>query len=349
MSESPKELVLVTGGTGFAAAHCIIKCLASNYRVRTTVRSLDREQHVRKMLAIGNATNTDNLSFAEADLMKDDGWKNAVKDCTYVLHLASPFPAGDPKNEDDLILPAREGTLRVLRAARDAGVKRIVVTSSFAAMGYGHKSWEASKVFTEKDWSNPDSPTITTYAKSKTLAERAAWDFIKKEGGSLELTVINPVSIFGPILDSNFSTSLEIIHRLMNGGLAGCADLAWHIVDVRDVADLHVLAMTHPKAKGERFLCVSPPLMTIKDMSLALHERLGEKAKRAPTRVLPNAVVKLIAWFDPAVAMVAPDLSKYKTLSNDKAMSLLGWRPRSNVDALIAAAESLIQFGLVKA
>lgn len=348
MSESQRELVLVTGGSGFAAAHCIIKCLA-NYRVRTSVRTLDREKHVRKMLAAGNAMNTNNLSFVEADLMKDDGWNEAVKHCAYVLHLASPFPPGKPKHEDDLIKPAREGTLRVLRAARDAGVKRVVVTSSFAAIGYGHQSWEPSKIFTEKDWSNPDAPSINTYAKSKTLAERAAWDFIEKEGGNLELTVVNPVSIFGPILDSNFSTSLEVIHRLMNGAMPGCADLAWNIVDVRDVADLHILAMTHPKAKGERFLCVSPPFMTIKEMSLALHEKLGDAAKRAPTRVLPNVLVKLTAWFDPAVAMVTPDLGKYKILSNEKATSLLGWKPRSNVDALVAAAESLVKFGLVKA
>jgi nucleoside-diphosphate-sugar epimerase len=348
MSASQKELVLITGGSGFAAAHCIIKCLAANYLVRTTVRTLDREEHVRKMLAVGNATNTDCLSFVEADLMEDSGWNKAVEHCTYVLHVASPFPAGEPKHEEDLIKPARGGTLRVLRAARDAGVKRVVVTSSFAAIGYGHKSWEPSKVFTEKDWSIPDGTNMTTYAKSKTLAERAAWDFIEKEGGNLELSVVNPVSIFGPILDSSFSTSLEVIHRLMNGALQGCADLAWHIVDVRDVADLHILAMTHPKANGERFLCVSPPLMTIKEMSSALHENLGQAARRAPTRVLPNFVVRFVALFDPAIAMVAPDLGKYKVLSNDKATSMLGWKPRSNVDALVAAAESLIEFGLVK-
>jgi nucleoside-diphosphate-sugar epimerase len=348
MSTLQKKLVLVTGGSGFLAAHCIIKCLADNYRVRTTVRSMDREEQVRKMLAVGNATNLDDLSFVKADLMEDQGWSGAVENCTYVLHVASPFPAGAPKHEDDIIVPARQGTIRVLRAARDAGVKRVVVTSSFAAIGYGHKSWDPSKIFTEKDWSDPNGPHIITYAKSKTLAERAAWDFIEREGGSLELTVVNPVSIFGPTLDSNFSTSLEIVHRLLNGAVPGCADLAWNIVDVRDTADLHILAMTNPKATGERFLCVSPPLMTIKEMSLALHKELGEAAKRAPTRVLPNTLIRLIAWFDPAVAMVSPDLGKYKILSNDKAMSLLGWKPRPPVDALVAAAESLIEFGLVK-
>jgi nucleoside-diphosphate-sugar epimerase len=347
-SQEEKSLVLVTGGSGFTAAYCIIKCLASNYRVRTTVRSLNRENGIRNILTAGNATNLDDLSFAKADLMKDEGWNEAVEGCSYVLHLASPFPLSTPKDENDLIRPAREGTLRVLRAARDAGVKRVVVTSSFAAIGYGHRSWDPSKIYTENDWSDTSSPIITTYAKSKTLAERAAWEFIEKEGGNLELTVINPVSIFGPLVDPDFSSSVEVVHRLMNGALPGCPDLSWNIVDVRDVADLHVLAMTNPKANGERLLCVSPPSMKIKEMSQILHERLGAAAKRSPTRNLPNFVVKLNAWFDPAIAMVVPDLGKVKILSNEKAKSLLGWQPRSNVDALVATAESLIKLGLVK-
>jgi nucleoside-diphosphate-sugar epimerase len=348
MSDSQKELVLVTGGSGFTATHCIIKCLAANYRVRTTVRSLNRENDVRNALAAGDATNIDDLSFVEADLLQDDGWSEAVKDCSYVLHVASPFPLVNPKHEDDLIIPAREGTLRVLRAARDSGVRRVVVTSSFAAMGYGHTSEESSKIYTEKDWSNLDSPYVNPYPKSKTLAERAAWEFIEKEGGNLELSVVNPVSIFGPLLDPNFSASIEVVYRLMNGALPGCPDLAWNIVDVRDVADLHILAMTSPKAKGERFLCVSPPVMKIKDMSLTLHKELGKKAKRCPTRSLPTFMVKMIAWFDPAIALVVPDLGKVKVLSNEKAMNLLGWEPRSGVDALVASAESLVKFGLVK-
>ncbi|KAF2103634.1 nucleoside-diphosphate-sugar epimerase [Rhizodiscina lignyota] len=348
MASNGKELVLVTGGSGFLGVHCILKCLSANYRVRTTIRTLPREKDVRDMLTAGNATNLEDVTFIEADLAKDDGWNEAVKDCAYVLHVASPFPMSVPKHEDDIIIPARQGTLRVLRAARDAGVRRVVITSSFGAVAYGHEDWDTSKPFTEKDWTNPDGPGVSAYIKSKTVAERAAWDFVEEEGGNLELTVIQPTAIFGPILGPDFSPSVEIVLRLMNGSLPGCPRLSWGIIDVRDAADLHLIAMTHPKAKGERFLCVSPPVMTVKEISLALRERLGAAAKRCPTRDLPNFLLRLIALFDPAVALVTPELDKIKPASNDKARNLLGWEPRSNVDAIVASAESLINFGVIK-
>jgi nucleoside-diphosphate-sugar epimerase len=346
MADEAKELVMVTGGSGFVAAHCIIQCLSSGYRVRTTVRSSKREDDVREMLKAGEATNLDRLTFTVADLTKDEGWKEAVEGCTYVLHVASPFPPGAPKDENDLIIPAREGTLRVLRAARDAGVKRVVVTSSLAAVGYGHG--DTNEPWTEEMWTDPDGPGVNPYIRSKTLAERAAWDFIEKEGGSLELSVVNPGGIYGPVLGPDYATSIQLVERLLNGSLPGCPQLNFGVVDVRDVADLHLLAMTHPKAKGERFLCVSPPSMTVQEMSLALRERLGDAAKRSPIRVLPNFVLRVIAFFDPAVALIIPELGRYKVMLNDKAKNLLGWQPRSNVDALVATAESLIKFGLVK-
>jgi nucleoside-diphosphate-sugar epimerase len=337
---------LVTGGSGFVGAHCIIQCLNASFHVRTTVRSSKRENDVREMLKAGEATNLDKLTFAVADLTKDEGWKEAVEGCTYVLHVASPFPPGSPKDENDLIIPAREGTRRVLRAARDAGVKRVVVTSSFAAIGYGRG--ETTKPFTEEMWTDPTGPGINPYLKSKTLAERAAWDFIEKEGGSLELSVINPTGIFGPVLGPDFATSIQLVQRMLNGALPGCPQLSFGVVDVRDVADLHLRAMTNPKAKGERFLCVSPPPMTVLEISLALRERMGNTAKRSPTRVLPNFLLRLIAFFDPAVALILPELGQVKDVSNDKAKNLLGWQPRSNVDALVATAESLIKFNLIK-
>jgi dihydroflavonol-4-reductase len=346
MADETKELVMVTGGSGFLAAHCIIHCLSSGYRVRTTVRSAKREDDVREMLKAGEATNLGRLTFTVADLTKDEGWKEAVDGCTYVLHVASPFPPGAPKDENDLIIPAREGTLRVLRAARDAGVKRVVLTSSMTAIGYGHG--DADKPWSEETWTNPNGLGVNPYIKSKTLAERAAWDFIEKEGGSLELSVVNPGGIYGPVLGPDYATSVQLVERLLNGSLPGCPQLNFGVVDVRDVADLHLLAMTNPKAKGERFVCVSPPSMTVQEISLALRERLGDAAKRSPTRVLPNFVLRVIAFFDPAVALIIPELGKYKVMSNDKAKNLLGWQPRSNVDALVATAESLIKFGLVK-
>ncbi|KAF2816090.1 nucleoside-diphosphate-sugar epimerase [Mytilinidion resinicola] len=339
------ELVLVTGGTGFIGVYCIFQCLAAGYRVRTTIRSLKRENDVKKMLEEGEATNIDRLSFAEADLSKDDGWKEAIEGCTYVLHVASPFPPAPPKHEDDLIIPAREGTLRVLRLARDAGVKRVVVTSSFAAIGYGHT--KKIEVYDEKTWTNPDGPGPSAYIKSKAIAERAAWDFIEKEGGALELSTVLPVGVFGPVLGPDFSISIQIVQRLLNGSFPGAPNLSFGVVDVRDVADLHLRAMTDPKAKGERFLAVSPPAMTILEMSLALRERLGKAAKKAPTRILPNIVLRLIAVFDKAVSLVLPELGEIKVMSNDKATGVLGWQPRSNVDAIMATAESLIKYDLV--
>ena len=299
------------------------------------------------MLISGGATNLHLLTFAMADLLKDEGWREAAGGCTYVLHVASPFPAKAPKDEDELIIPAREGTLRVLHAARDAGVKRVVVTSSAAAITYGIPQPETP--FNEEFWTDVNSSDVRPYPKSKTLAERAAWDFISKEGGVMELSVVNPVGIFGPILGPDFSTSVILVQRLLNGDLPGCPQLQYGVVDVRDVADLHFRAMTNPKAKGERFLAISPPSMTIQQMSLTLRERMGNAAKRSPTRVVPNLLIRALAMFDPQVANVVSELGKLKEMSNEKARSVLGWQPRTAADAIVATAESLIEFGLVKA
>ncbi|KAJ5666880.1 nucleoside-diphosphate-sugar epimerase [Penicillium macrosclerotiorum] len=343
-----KQLVLVTGGSGFIGSHCIIQCLAAGYRVRTTVRSLAREEEVREMLRVGDAINLEDVSFVEADLNSDEGWTEAAKDCTYVLHVASPFPPAAPKHENDLIIPARDGTLRVLRAARDAKVKRIVVTSSMAAVSVGHQNTGPGTSFTEESWSNLDSSEASAYDKSKTLAERAAWDFIQNEGRGLEMSVINPSMVMGPVLAQDTSSSIEVIRRLISGEIPGCPRLEFGVVDVRDVASLHLLAMTHDKANGERFICMSPPSMTIQEMSLALRETLGTKAKKCPTRTIPNFVMRILGWFDPAIALVVKYLDEPVAASIDKAKSLLGWTPRSNVDSVIATAESLLRLGIVK-
>ena len=355
LKQEPRELVLVTGGSGFLGAHCILATLRKGYRVRTTIRSLSRRADVLSMLKASdelkdtNINLDENLAFAVADLLKDAGWAEAVKDCTYVLHVASPFPSAAPKHEDELIIPAREGTLRVLRAARDSGtVRRVVVTSSFAAIGYGNHP-EIGKPYDETLWTDINGPGVDAYIKSKTFAERAAWEFVEKEGRGLELSVVNPVGIWGPVMGKDFASSIVLVQRLLNGAMPGCPDLQFGVVDARDVAELELLAMTHPAAKGERFLAVNPPCMTIKEISLALRERMGEKAKRAPTRSLPNLMVRFTALFDPAVAYVVPSLGIRKVLSNEKAKKLLGWEPRwSNADALVATGESLIRFGLVK-
>ena len=245
------------------------------------------------LLKQGGADAGDRLSFYAADLESDAGWREAVAGCDYVLHVASPFPAAVPKHEDELIVPAREGALRVLRAARDAGVKRVVLTSSFAAVGYGHAPQSAP--FTETNWTNPAGRDVSAYVKSKTLAERAAWDFIAKEDGALELSVVNPVGVFGPVLGPDYSTSILIVQRLMDGAMPGCPQLVFGIVDVRDVADLHLRAMTNPAAKGERFLAVAGDFMSIRDIALVLKERMGAAGRRVPTRLLPNWLVRVAA------------------------------------------------------
>ncbi len=340
------ELVLVTGGSGFIGAHCILQLLERGYRVRTTVRSLKREADVRAMLKQGGAEPGEALSFAAADLNDDAGWNEAVAGCAYVLHVASPFPPAAPKHEDELIIPAREGALRVLRAAKAAGVKRVVLTSSFAAIGYGQKG--VNRTFTEEDWTDPNGDDVRAYVKSKTLAERAAWDFVAAEGGGLELSVVNPVGVFGPVLGPDYSTSILLVQRLMDGAMPGCPKISFGLVDVRDVADLHIRAMTDPAAKGERFLAVAGDHQWIKDIALMLKRRLGGAAKRVPTGELPSWLVRIVATRDAAVAQIVPELGKYKNSTNEKARRLLGWQPRSNEESVVATAESLIRLGLLK-
>lgn len=338
--------VVVTGGSGFIGSHSILQLLAAGYPVRATVRNLKREADVRSMLKQGGCDAGDRLSFAAADLENDSGWKEAVAGCEYVLHVASPFPQTVPKHEDELIVPAREGALRVLRAARDAGVRRVVLTSSFAAIGYGQEP--RSTAFDETNWTDPNGADVLPYVKSKVLAERAAWDFIAKEGGGLELSVVNPVGVFGPVLGPDYATSILLVQRLMDGAMPGCPRLYFGVVDVRDVADLHIRAMTHPAAQSERFLAVAGDFMSVVDIAKVLKSRLGDAAKRVPARELPNWLVRIAALRDPAVKQILPELGKKKNATSEKARRVLGWAPRSKEEAIVATAESLIQLGLLK-
>src|SRR3954470_17335976 len=334
----PDELVLVTGGSGFVGSHCIRRLFEDGYRVRATVRSLAREAEVREMAGDGP------LELVAADLTADEGWAEAVAGCEYVLHIASPFPLAQPKHEDDLIVPAREGALRGLRAARDARVKRVVMTSSFAAIGYGLKPQTGP--FDENSWTDVNGYGATPYIKSKTIAERAAWDFVASEGGP-ELSVVNPVAILGPVLGSDYSPSVMIVQRMLDGAIPGCPQRWFGIVDVRDVADLHVRAMTHPAARGERFLCTAGDFMSMLEIAKVLKARMGAAAAKVPARQLPNWLVRLAALRDPALKQLIPELGKQKNGTNAKARGLLGWKPRSSADAIVASAESLIRLGLL--
>jgi nucleoside-diphosphate-sugar epimerase len=338
--------ILVTGGSGFIGSHTILQLLAAGHQVRTTIRDLKREGDVRAMLKEGGAQTGDRLSFVAADLTNDAGWPEAVAGCDYVLHVASPLPERVPKDENELIVPAREGTLRVLRASRDAGVKRVVLTSSFAAVGYGHK--QRNEPFTEQDWTDPNCNDVLPYTKSKTLAEHAAWNFMAAEGGNLELSVINPVGVFGPVLGPDYSASILIVQRMMDGAMPGAPRLYFGIVDVRDVADLHIRAMTHPAAKGERFLAVAGDSMSMLEIAKVKKNRIGAYSKRVPSREVPNWMVRLIAIKDPAAKQLLPELGKKKNATNEKAKRLLGWTPRSNEEAIVATAESLVRLGLLK-
>ena len=333
--------VLVTGGSGFIGSHTILQLLAVGYSVRTTVRSLSREGDVRAMLRTGGADPGDQLSFVAAELMSDGGWPAAVAGCEYVLHIASPFPSTLPKHEDELIIPAREGALRVLRAARDAGVKRVVMTSSFAAIGYGHPPQRAP--FTEKDWTDLNGADVMPYTKSKTLAERAAWDFIAREGAGLELSVVNPVGVFGPVLGPDYATSILIVQKFLDGSMPGVPRMSFGVVDVRDVADLHLRAMTNPAASGERFLAVAGDFMWLMEIAQLLKARLGDAARRVPTRQLPNWLVRLARFKDPAVKQILPELGKWKNATSEKAQRVLGWLPRSREGSVMATAESLLR------
>ncbi len=335
--------VLVTGGSGFIGSHCIMQLLATGHRVRTTVRSLGREAGVRAMLKQGGGETEGHLTFIAANLEDDAGWAEAAAGCEYVLHVASPFPAGVPKHEDELIVPARAGALRVLRAARAAGARRVVLTSSFAAVGYGHPP--QTTPFNETSWTDLGG-AAAPYVKSKTLAERAAWEFVADEGGGLELAVINPVAVFGPVLGPDYSTSILLVRHLMDGSVPGCPRLYFGVVDVRDVADLHLRAMENPAAKGERFLAVAGDCMSILDIAKVLRRRMGASATKVPTLQLPDWLVRIVGLFDPVARQIRPELGKAKNASNEKARRLLGWSPRSNEESIIATAESLVRLGL---
>lgn len=340
------DTVLVTGGSGYIAGYCIGQLLNEGVRVRTTVRNLAREAEVRACLA-KIAPAQDRLQFFAADLNGDSGWAEAAAGCDAVLHVASPLPSNNPKNDDELVRPAREGALRALKAARDAGVRRVVMTSSTAAVSYGYGS--RSTPFTEADWSDETNRRDSSaYERSKILAERAAWDWLGREGGALELVVVCPGAVVGPILGKDFSASIDIVKKQLDGSLPGLPHFGWPLVDVRDIADLHLRAMRHPGANGQRYIGAGP-FYWMSDIARVLRDRLPEVAKRVPTRTLPGWMMRLSANFDPVIKDRLFELDKERPVSAEKAKRELGWAPRSNDDAIVDTARSLLSEGLVRA
>ncbi|ORE97528.1 aldehyde reductase [Aurantimonas sp. 22II-16-19i] len=321
--------ILVTGGSGFVGSHCIAQLLAAGHGVRATVRSLSREAEIGAMLARAGVDGADRLSLFAADLEDDAGWDVAVAGCEYVLHVASPFPASVPADPQELIRPARDGALRVLRAGVSAGVRRLVLTSSFAAVGYGHVV--EGRPYDERDWTDVTGPDAHPYIQSKAIAERAAWDFMKAHGGDTELAVVNPVGIFGPALGPSLSTSVDMIRQMLAGEIAEAPRLHFGAVDVRDVADLHLRAMVHPAAAGERFLATGGDTSLIA-IAAMLREAFPAFADRLPTREGSGASS------EPPVP---------RSASSEKAQRLFGWTPRPVREAIVASAESLLELGLI--
>ncbi|HWK02020.1 MAG TPA: aldehyde reductase [Puia sp.] len=341
-----EKMVLVTGGTGFVGGHCILQLLQNGYKVRTTIRSLSKKNKVEEMLKNGGIKSFEKIEFIEADLNDNKNWAEAVKDCEYVLHVASPIFLRIPKHEDEMIIPAVNGTLRVLKAARDSGVKRVVITSSFGAVGYSHT--DPNTLITEKEWTDPTDKSLSAYLKSKTLAEKAAWDFMVKEGGDLQLTVINPMAILGPSLGPDLSSGFELLKKMLDGSMKAMPKIGLGIVDVRDLADLHLRAMTNPKAKGERFLALSGGVMSLHEIALLFKEKLGDKAKGVSTKVMPDWLIRVAALFKREAKAMVPLLGRVRNASNEKAKTMLGWLPRTNEEAVLATAESLFHYNSIK-
>ena len=336
------KAVLVTGGTGFVAGWCIVELLKRGYDVRTTVRTPAKEASVRKAVASivhpGHA-----LSFFIADLTRDEGWDAAVAGCDYVLHVASPLGGDTPRDPNALIAPARDGTLRVLRAACSADVERVVMTSSTAACSPPPASPDS--IHDETMWTDPNARGLVPYRQSKVLAERAAWDFMKTRTGRTTLATVLPTAILGPVLSTENLGSVQLVSRMLGGKMPGTPNFGFNIVDVRDVAEVHIRAMTSPEAAGQRLIATSS-FLWMAELAAVLRGALGERASKVPTRPLPNIMLRLAAIFDPQIRQVTPNLGRKHTFVSTKAQRMLDWTPRPAADAVVDCGESLLAHGL---
>lgn len=341
-----KERVLVTGGTGFTGMQIILQLLQKNYPVRTTLRNLKSKEQLIETLRSNGITRLDRLSFAETTLTGDDNWEAAMESCPYVLSVASPVFFERPKNEKEAIRPAVEGILRILTFAKKSGVKRVVMTSNFGAVGFSQTN--KNRITTEADWTDPGLKGLSVYEKSKMLAEKAAWRFIKNNGGDTELTVINPVAILGPSLNAHVSGSFQLLEHLLNGFMKAIPDIPLNIVDVRDVADLHIRAMNHPKAGGQRFIASADGQITLPEIAALLKNKKPEVSGKVSSKKMPDRILKVASLFNENAKEAVMLQRVNRNVSNAKAKNILGWKPIATQEqAILASVESMIQYGRI--
>jgi len=343
MASTPR--ILVTGGSGYIAGVLIRQLLAAGWRVNTTVRDLAREPALRQLLGASQGDAREQLRCFSADLMHAASWAEAATGCSHVAHLASPLPAGVPRDANKLIVPARDGALRALKAARDAGVQRVVMTSSVAAIAYGHGPGEHR--FTERDWTRLEMPGIPAYVQSKTVAERAARDWVAREGGGLAFCTVNPSVVLGPVASADYSASVVLVRSLLQGRIPVLPRIGFGIVDVRDVAELHWRALTAPGMANERFIACGG-FHWLHEVAAVLREELGEQARRVPTRRMPDWAVRLLAKVSPTLRTVASELGTVRHQDASHAREVLGWVPRPPREAILTTARDLIALGVVR-
>lgn len=341
-----KGTVLVTGGSGFVGMQILLQLLHKGYSVRTTIRNAKSKEKMLGTLHAQGVAGLDSLSFVEAELTSDTNWAKAMDGCMYVLSVASPVFFHQPDNEAEAIRPAVEGILRILRFAKNTGVKRVVMTSNFGAVGFTQT--DLNRQTTEDDWTDTEASGLSIYEKSKTLAESAAWDFIRKEGAGLEFATINPVGIWGPSLDEHVSKSFHLLQNLLNGSMKMIPQIPLNVVDVRDVADLHIRAMITPAAAGQRFIASADGQISLPEIAALFRERYPDLADKIPTRNLPNGLLRLAALFNARAREGLLFMKMNRDISNRKAKEVLGWKPIASKEAtLLASAESMIRYGLI--
>ncbi len=342
-----REIVLVTGGNGYLGMQIILQLMQNGYAVRTTIRSLKNKSDIVEVLQNNGISNIEDVSFFEADLTKDDNWGIVMQGCKYVLSVASPVFMDNPKNEKEAMKPAIEGVLRILKFAKKASVKRVVMTSNFGAVGFSQT--EKNRETTEADWTDVNLKGLSAYEKSKTLAEKEAWNFIKSYGGDLEFVTINPVAILGSSLNSHVSESFGIIKNILNGSMKAIPKIPLNLVDVRDVADIHIRAMENPNANGHRFIASADGQISMPEIAAFIKKQYPQLATKISSKIIPNIILKIASIFNSKASQGLMLLNVNRNVSNEKAKNILEWRPTSSIeDIIVSSVENIVKYNLVK-